>query len=321
MRIAFVLFSLVILVGCAAHINCPQDIRIPTAQPIEFFSYKPEPISPEVTKTDIKDGLIIEALQFKWADVEDIPKKFNASLMRPQSLEKRAPAIILMPPTEGSYDLLVGFGKFFTERGYVVLIIERRGSFFNPERSDPEYDKRLIKQTVIDIRKSIDWLQSLDYVDPEKIGILGVSLGAVLSELATAAEPRIKAAAFFLGSSDLDQVLIKSTYNRLIKYKRNIFKKLEGFQDEKMEKIRQALKEIEPKNYAAYIDPERVVFLYARFDAIVPRSISHKTICYLGKPKAYVVPTGHYSAFFFKNWALKKVFEHFEELFSLQKAS
>lgn len=320
MRIMFVVALLVTLVGCAVHIDCPPDLQIPTAQPLETFAYKPEAATPEITKTETRDGFAIDELQLRWTDVEDVPKKFNAYLMKPQTMDKRAPAIILLPPTEGPYNLLFSFGEFFAERGYVALIITRRGSFFNPERSDPDYDKRLIKQTVIDIRKSVDWLQSQDYVDPEKIGILGVSLGAVLSTLATAAEPRIKAAAFFLGSSDLDQVLIKSTYNRIIKYKKNVLGRLEGSKDEKMEKIRQALAEVEPKNYAEYIDPEKVIFLYGRFDAIVPRSISHKTICYLGEPKAYAVPTGHYSAFFFKNWALKRVFEHFEELFAHQKA-
>ena len=321
MRLTLIIAIAFVLTGCAAHIYCPPDLQSPMTEPIDTFSYTPAPVQLEVLNTETKKGIVTEELQYKGADLEDVPKKFSAYLMKPESLKNRVPTVILLPPTEGDYKLLLGFGKFFVERGYVTLIIPRRGSFFNPERADIEYDRKLIKQTIIDIRRSIDWLQSQDYVDPDKIGILGVSLGAMLSTLATAADHRIKAAAFFLGSSELDQVLMKSTYNRIIKYQRNVFAKMEGTQSEKLDKIREALSDVEPKNYAKYIDPKRVLFLYGRFDAIVPRDISHKTICNLGGPKAYVVPTGHYSAFLFKNWALKRVFEHFEELFAHPQTS
>jgi len=316
-RTVLTALALLTLMSCAARIDCPSLGQPLQGSSLDTFSYEPLELNPKITNTEIEGELIIKKLEFKTADIEGLPKKFRAYFLRPRFIKEPAPAVIILPPTAGTYDLLVDFGKFFVERGYVALVVQRRSAFFKPERADLTYDKKLMVQTVIDVRRSIDWLQSQEFVDSERIGILGVSLGAIISELATAADKRIRASAFFLGSSELDRVIQKSGYSLIISYRRSILEKLSGTRTEKRNMIKAELADIDPRNYARYIDPERVIFVYARFDAIIPYSISRQTICNLGNPEAYGVPTGHYSTFLFKNWALKKVFQHFEETFAL----
>ena len=311
---------LAMMSACAVKAPCPAVSPSPAAD-TKTFAYEPTDITPEAKPLKEEAHITITQLKFKVSDLEGIPKSFKAFLIKPKKLAGRVPAIIILPPTEGDYELLLDFGRFFAERGYVAMVVKRRGSFFNPERVDISYDHKLMIQTVIDVRRSIDWLQKQEYVDPEKIGIMGISLGAIIAELSTAVDKRIKAAAFFLGSSELDQVLQKTGYSRLIAYRRTLEDKLEGTRSEKFYRVKEQLANIDPKNYGRYIDPKKVIFICARFDAIIPYSISKKTICNLGNPEAYCVPAGHYSSFFFKGWALKRVFQHFEKIFSPPPAS
>ncbi|HDH97259.1 MAG TPA: hypothetical protein ENF73_06005 [Proteobacteria bacterium] len=314
---AIIVLALLMTVSCAARIDCPERILSGNGPSMQTFSYEPKELKPKVVSTKVEDELVIQKLEFTVADMDGLPKRFKAYLLTSRFAREPRPAVILLPPTEGTYDLLIDFGRFFVERGYVAFIIERRSSFFKPERSDITYDKRLMIQTVIDVRRSIDWLQSQEFVEPRRIAILGVSLGAIIAELATAADHRIGASAFLLGSSELDEVLLKSGYSRIVQYRRTLLEKLPGTKTEKMQAIKRELADIEPANYARYIDPKRVIFICARFDAIIPYSISRRTICNLNSPRSYAVPTGHYSTFLFKNWALKRVFRHFEETFAL----
>ena len=50
-----------------------------------------------------------------------------------------------------------------------------------------------IVQQVIDLRRSVDLLQSLPYVDPKRIGFMGLSFGAMQGALLAGTEPRIEA--------------------------------------------------------------------------------------------------------------------------------
>ena len=45
-----------------------------------------------------------------------------------------------------------------------------------------------------DIRRCIDYLETMDEVDPDRIGMMGLSYGGTITTFATAVEPRIKAA-------------------------------------------------------------------------------------------------------------------------------
>lgn len=47
---------------------------------------------------------------------------------------------------------------------------------------------------IFDITRCVDYLQTLDEVDPDRIGMMGLSYGGTITTFATAVEPRIKAA-------------------------------------------------------------------------------------------------------------------------------
>jgi dipeptidyl aminopeptidase/acylaminoacyl peptidase len=69
-----------------------------------------------------------------------------------------------------------------------------------------------MKQAVLDIRHAAAWLAARDEVDPELLGIFGISLGGITSALSATIEPRFTKACFMLAgdvAGGLDEELGK----------------------------------------------------------------------------------------------------------------
>jgi dienelactone hydrolase len=52
---------------------------------------------------------------------------------------------------------------------------------------------KLIEQTIVDYRRAIDYLETRDDIDTDRLGILGYSMGGYMSFILGAVEPRVKA--------------------------------------------------------------------------------------------------------------------------------
>lgn len=98
------------------------------------------------------------------------------------------------------------FGQKFAEAGYVVLIPDLRGfGERRPGYPGPQTDNcprnymcaTLLGTTVValhlcDLQAALDVLQTLDFVDSEKLGCAGLSLGGRMTMMITALDARIK---------------------------------------------------------------------------------------------------------------------------------
>jgi dienelactone hydrolase len=119
---------------------------------------------------------------------------------------ERRPAVICQHGAGGTADIAVGvgepglyhqFGKELAERGYVVLAPQN--ATFDPVMLAAAADKGyLVGRTpfgvmVLKQRRGLDFLQSLPFVDPERIGFYGLSYGGYTALWFSALEPRIAA--------------------------------------------------------------------------------------------------------------------------------
>lgn len=152
---------------------------------------------------------------------------------------------------------------------------------------DTAHLRRTMGQTVLDVKRAIDWLERRPEVDKTRLGLAGISLGAIASAVVLGVEPRIQSAVLILGGADLAHILWRSP---LTIRTRLAFKK----QRYTLEKLREELEPIEPLQL---LKPElgmKSFVIGARFDLIVPAEDTEKLIKALGQPQVLWLDTGHF---------------------------
>jgi dienelactone hydrolase len=104
------------------------------------------------------------------------------------------PAVIWAHGSGGTRQDLILPATWLAARGAVQLVVD------DPFERDPQLNfasdarqRAAIVQQVVDLRRSVDLLQSLHYVDPKRIGFAGLSFGAMQGALLAGTEPRVRA--------------------------------------------------------------------------------------------------------------------------------
>jgi hypothetical protein len=144
------------------------------------------------------------------------------------------------------------------------------------------------RQAVLDTRRAVDWLAAQGF---ERIGILGTSLGSCLSLLATAHDPRIRAAALNHVSPWFADVVWRGLSTRHVR------EGLEGHVD--LERLRRIWMPISPMAHLDAMRRTRSLLVYARYDLTFPVDLSElllERFADHGIPhERFALPCGHYS--------------------------
>jgi hypothetical protein len=147
------------------------------------------------------------------------------------------------------------------------------------------------RQAVVDIRSSIDWLESQGY---EHFGVLGTSLGSCYAFIAAAFDPRIQVCAFNHASTWFGDVVWTGQSTRHI---RAAFEQAGLNQDQ----VRQIFSIVSPMSYMDRFaaTPKRVLVVHATYDLTFPlaysldvlKNFNALNIDYISR----VLPCGHYT--------------------------
>jgi dienelactone hydrolase len=146
------------------------------------------------------------------------------------------------------------------------------------------------RQGVLDIRCSLDWLQSQGY---KNLGIIGTSLGSCYAFLAAAHDPRIRVAAFNHASTYFADVVWHGQSTRHIR--RGLEPQLD------VDRLRQLWSAISPMSYFPQYTrwPKKSLIIYAEYDLTFLPEFSRQTVAEFAnhglEHKVAVLPCGHYT--------------------------
>ncbi|MCL4233911.1 MAG: hypothetical protein KJ042_05290 [Deltaproteobacteria bacterium] len=204
-------------------------------------------------------------------------------------------AIILLPILGGDYDVEKMFAEYFVKHGFHVLRFERKSRVLDPELGF-DHTRAVLRATVIDVRRGIDWWLAQPEADPERLGVCGISMGGFQSSLLMAVESRIQAGVFLLNGGDFAGLILESEEGEVVDYRNAVAKKNGWTEHELVTRARVTLHDVEPLTYAPNIDPHRVITMNPLFDRVVP--YTHATAWWNAahRPTRITVPTGHYSS-------------------------
>ena len=157
------------------------------------------PLNPELRPVRAPQGLV--ATHFTFAS--DADQRVPGVLIQQQKPAGRRPAAIALHGTGGSKEDLLDLASELAARGFVAVAIDGR---YHGERTRSGYDDAILRayqtgkehpflyDTVWDVMRLIDYLETRDDVDPKRIGLIGISKGGMETYLAAAADPRIAVA-------------------------------------------------------------------------------------------------------------------------------
>jgi dienelactone hydrolase len=170
------------------------------------------------------------------------------------------PAVIYAHGSGGDRRDLLLSGILLAQKGGVAIALEMNYSRGRAAVSLPEGIRgaevvaRSQIDAVVDVRRAVDVLQSLDYVDEERIGYVGWSAGARTGAIAAGVDHRIQAFDL-LGGGALPVSASVANAPRSAR-----------------PRLRALLNKTDPLRYAAHAAPSALLFQDGRQDEVVPRN-------------------------------------------------
>jgi len=237
-----------------------------------------------------------------------------AKFWQPRDGISRRPAAVVLHWLGGSFDFLDVVCQRMAESGVAALMMYM--PHYGPRRAkDAEKRQKLMnldmdqtlanmRQAVLDARRAGDWLAARPDVEPSRVGVVGISLGALLGSLTAGVDDRFGRSVFIIGGGDLPGIIMHGS-----KETAGQKRKLEeaGFT---VEKLRDLWKEVEPCTFASRLRPEEILMMNAEADEIIPKESTLKLAAAAGGPEIRWFKGGHYALIFQLGPALKDIVDH-----------
>ena len=160
------------------------------------------------------------------------------------------------------------------------------------------------RQAAADARRSLTWLQASGLVDARRIGLMGISLGALVGSYVMSVDSRPRAAVLVLGGADLPGLVEKSEMT-------SDFVRAAGI---KKEDLREAWKGLEAWDYRDSNAGKRVLLINARGDRVIPEENARKLHEAFPGSRQIWIPFGHYGAILHFVWLPSYVAYRFKDL-------
>jgi dienelactone hydrolase len=227
----------------------------------------------------------------------------------------KVPGVVALHILGGDFPLTRLFCRTLAHNGVAALFVKL--PYYGPRRQsdsaarmislDPRETAAGMRQGILDIRRARAWLAQQDELDPQQLGIFGISLGGITSALAVTAEPRFSKVCMLLAGGNIAEVGWETPH-----YEQARRRWLAGGGTK--ETFLDLLSSVDPVTYAENIRGRKVkmLMLNARYDEIIPRQCTESLWRAFGEPEIVWWDAGHISAGRFMFDGLARVTEFFQ---------
>ncbi len=244
----------------AKHIPSPVGMA-------EFYAYdKSVPL--DSTRGLIKetDAYSLFEVSFKSVHDETVPGLF----LLPKSKEGKLPCVICIHGHMSNKSELLPVMEALAKEGYASIAIDVEWHGDRHEKGESMISlefyrtRDAIVQTVIDLRRTMDFLQAQPEIDGNRLGYIGASLGGILGLVLAGVDTRIDAMVCVGGGGSLQ------AFFRFLQVP---------------DELAQAWAPIDPVNFAESISPTALLMMHSKTDMTVPPSAAKAIYERVGQPK------------------------------------
>ncbi|MBI4347393.1 MAG: hypothetical protein HY553_11090 [Elusimicrobia bacterium] len=227
-----------------------------------------------------------------------------ATLYKPRVPRAKPAAVLLLPVMAAPNDWIEErFALLLVAQGYTVLQLElpfqfRRipgkgvlsGQVFLARRSDPL--RRNFTQAVLDARRALDWLRGSGLVEPQRIAVVGISLGALVGSTLLSVDPTPAGGLLLLGGADFPSMIMNGQMTRE-------FASRTGLHEDA---LRGAFRGLDPMDFREQNRGKRVFLVNVRNDLVIPLPNALKLKESFPDSRQLLLPLGHYTAMLHLLW-------------------
>jgi len=219
-----------------------------------------------------------------------------ALLFMPAKRQGPLPCVIVQHGYGGDKSFAEMFTGVLTKQGYAVIAIdaeyhgERKQAGKDIFSTDTESDLAALRQTIIDLRRVVDYLETDKRIDTKRIGYIGFSMGAFLGGSFVGVDDRVKTAILVVGGGDWATMINTSSLE--------IFKNMRKFAADHGQTVAEyaaTLEPVDPVNFVGMISPRPVLFINGKQDVIVPPAATELLYAAANDPKEIIwyATSGH----------------------------
>jgi dienelactone hydrolase len=189
-------------------------------------------LAPQIEKMPGTNGIA----EFHFSFASDASNRVPGILMESANFHGRRPVVIALHGTGGSKNNMLALCRKLAERGFIAVAIDGR---YHGERKsgkgETDYDDAIVRafhgsgehpfyyDTVWDVMRLVDYLDTRDEVDASRIGLIGISKGGVETYLTAAIDPRITVAVPCIGMQSFSWALENNDWQGRIGTIQNAF--------------------------------------------------------------------------------------------------
>jgi hypothetical protein len=274
--------------GCVTYEPLSSVYDGPDLLPPEMIEALPAVAEPVVVKEEevVKDRfhfnvrrIVLDsadsgrAIEFEYYDVDDAG---------------RTPVIVLLPIFNGQLIITRYFAKYFANQGWRAVVVTREYNPLDELNRLPD----VISGAIADYRRVLDWVEEQPNLDPSRIGLFGVSFGAIDAVMLMALDDRVDALVAAMAGGDFPNLLDSTNYRPVARTFARLLDDSGESRGEMLAALEQAIP-MDPLALAPYVDAERVLMIITRSDAIVPFATQQALRESMGAPETLYLPTGH----------------------------
>jgi dienelactone hydrolase len=181
----------------------------PRADFLKLIKHPRVALAPEVEQLPSTNGLA----QFHFSFASDPEQRVPGILIKQENSKGRRPVVIALHGTGGSKQNMLALCRKLAERGFIAVAIDGRyhGERARAGKGAAEYDQAIVRawhdgrehpfyyDTVWDVMRLVDYLETRSDVDAKRIGLIGISKGGIETYLTAAVDKRIAAAVPCIG--------------------------------------------------------------------------------------------------------------------------
>jgi len=247
-----------------------------------------------------------------------------AHLIVPDSAKgKRGPAVLVLPVMAApNVWIETRFVDRFVRDGLVVMWIEMPTQFRRrPHESMPSGQvflarttgqlARNFRQSISDARRALGVLSARDEVDPARVALFGISLGAIVGAVTLSVDDRPAAGVFLMGGADFPGIALNGSLS-------GPFVKKMGL---KADELRAAWTGLDPLDYREANAGKNVLLINVNSDTVIPKANALRLKEAFPGSRQVWLPLGHYTAIVHLVWLPRWVSRRVTEALSSGKNS